>query len=413
MKLGASKKGGKNTQSYGTVCGCTRSEYEVAPDDPVRLPSEENQRTVIMSDFDSTVNVKCLAPLGASDHAVILADLPICPYKEPNTSRVVWRYNQADWGRLRAFFRDFDWSSAITDSPEQSCTNITSTIQNGMQWFIPSRKLLSRPADPAWWTPECTEAASVKQHAWRRFDKLATEENRVNAKIATEACKSVLKTAEDARLRTLRNKLSTRNMSDRSWWSTVRQAGGGCRNSSIPTLKGQSGSEYTTNAQKAECFGEFFALKCSLGAADFPDNLPKENFPHVKPRTMDKLSTVHFRRVNVRKELRRLNTAKASGPDDIPAHVLKSCADELSHPLSKLFSLCFRKQIQPYQWKCAVPVYKKKSKSLPPELSPGVTPLYHLQGDGINRKPATAELSRVTWSSLPSSVRFQKGSQYH
>ena len=45
MKLGASKKGGKNTQSYDTVCGCTRSEYEVALDDPVRLPFEENQRT--------------------------------------------------------------------------------------------------------------------------------------------------------------------------------------------------------------------------------------------------------------------------------------------------------------------------------------------------------------------------------
>ena len=94
---------------------------------------------------------------------------------------------------------------------------------------------------------------------------------------------------------------------------------------------------------------------------------------HVyKPRTMDKLSTVHFRRVNVRKELRRLNTAKASGPDDIPAHVLKSCADELSHPLTKLFSLCFRKQIQPCQWKCAraVPVYKKKSRSLPQNYRP-------------------------------------------
>ena len=45
MKLGASKKGGKSTQSYGTVCGCTCSEYEVARDDTVRLPFEENQRT--------------------------------------------------------------------------------------------------------------------------------------------------------------------------------------------------------------------------------------------------------------------------------------------------------------------------------------------------------------------------------
>ena len=77
---------------------------------------------LIMSDFDSTVNVKCFAPLDASNHAVILPDLPICPYKEPNTNCVVSSYNQADWGRLRAFFRYFDWSSAIIDIPEQSCT---------------------------------------------------------------------------------------------------------------------------------------------------------------------------------------------------------------------------------------------------------------------------------------------------
>ena len=161
--------------------------------------------------------------------------------------------------------------------------------------------------------------------------------------------------------------------------------------------------------KKAECFGEFFASKCSLGAADFPDNLPKENFPHVKPRTMDKLSTVHFRRVNVRKELRRLNTAKASGPDDIPAHILKSCADELSHPLTKLFSLCFRKQIQPYQWKCAraVPVYKKKSKSLPQKYHPVHLSIISKMESIVNRQLLNFLESRGVLS--PRQFGFRKG----
>ena len=84
------------------------------------------------------------------------------------------------------------------------------------------------------------------------------------------------------------------------------------------------------------------------------------------------LLNVHFRQREVRRELRNLNPSKATGPDGIPAIVLKECADDLARPLSMLFSLCFRNACQPASWKIAnvVPIFKKNSKSLPNNYRP-------------------------------------------
>ena len=45
--------------------------------------------------------------------------------------------------------------------------------------------------------------------------------------------------------------------------------------------------------------------------------------------------------------------------------MLKNCAIELCLPAARLFSLCFRQQVQPRLWKVArvVPVHKKKARS--------------------------------------------------
>lgn len=331
-----------------------------------------NTLDLVMSDFLAQVNVQCLAPLGASDHAVIQADFPISAFKEPITQRTVWRYNQADWGRLQHFYRTYDWSSTIQDCPDRSCSNITSAILAGMKRYIPSRQLASRPTDPPWWTPECSDAVHSKQRAWRSYRSQPTAEIQEAAKQATEYCKSVLERSKCAHLATLRRKLSAGNMSERSWWSTIKRASGNNRNSTIPTLHDQKGREHISNAEKAECFGEYFASKCSLGTNDFPANLPEDKFPRIRQRTSAKLTAVHFRHGAVRRELRQLNPSKATGPDGIPARVLKSCADELCRPLARLFSLCFYKETQPRSWKVArvVPVYKKKSKSLPQNYRP-------------------------------------------
>ena len=109
-----------------------------------------NTLDLIVSDFNTDVKVKCLPPLGASDHVVLLADFPVQAVREPKTGRTVWRYNKADWGRLRHFYRTYDWYQTLTTCPEHSCRTITNVIVKGMKSFIPSRQLVTRPTDPAW-----------------------------------------------------------------------------------------------------------------------------------------------------------------------------------------------------------------------------------------------------------------------
>ena len=94
---------------------------------------------------------------------------------------------------------------------------------------------------------------------------------------------------------------------------------------------------------------------------------PPFDFALANTLTQESIGSVHFRPGTVRRELRRLNSSKATGPDNIPARVLKECADALCKPLSRLFSLCYAKGRQPALWKTTrvLPIHKKKSKAQP------------------------------------------------
>ena len=105
------------------------------------------------------------------------------------------------------------------------------------------------------------------------------------------------------------------------------------------------------------------SAKCSLGDNDFREhNLPD---PLQLPATDPSFCGVHFRVHTVRRHLSCLDASNATGPDGIPARVLKKCASVLAPPLTSLFSLCFQTGIQPPTRKTAniVPIYKKESRS--------------------------------------------------
>lgn len=74
----------------------------------------------------------------------------------------------------------------------------------------------------------------------------------------------------------------------------------------------------------------------------------------------------------MRKTLRNLDVNKASGPDGIPAIVLKNCAPELTPVLTRLFRLSMSTGKVPESWKVAnvQPVPKKGSRADPANYRP-------------------------------------------
>ena len=193
-----------------------------------------------------------------------------------------------------------------------------------------------------------------------------------------------LQTAKRQDALRIKNRLREGSVKNKQLWSLLKRTGGQGRNSSVPTIQDPAGGECVTSSEKAGCFGKFFASKNSLGDHD----LALDELPALEPRCLAPLSAVHFRPLTVECHLQQLDCSKATGPDAIPARVLKACARSLSHPLSRLFSLCFRKQVQPSLWKVAnvTPVHKKTVPNDSQELPPCFPPLHYLQGYGKDRK---------------------------
>lgn len=67
---------------------------------------------------------------------------------------------------------------------------------------------------------------------------------------------------------------------------------------------------------------------------------------------------------DVQKTLRRVNTRKAPGPDNIPGQVPRECADQLACVLTDIFNTLLDQTIVPSCFKTAIiiPVPKKKLK---------------------------------------------------
>ena len=74
----------------------------------------------------------------------------------------------------------------------------------------------------------------------------------------------------------------------------------------------------------------------------------------------------------IQKLLKEVDTKKASGPDNIPAWVLKHCAREIAPIFSKLFSLSLNTSNIPYDWLTAsvTPVFKKGDLGNPANYHP-------------------------------------------
>ncbi len=104
----------------------------------------------------------------------------------------------------------------------------------------------------------------------------------------------------------------------------------------------------------ATFFNTYFASVFS--SENLPDELPTEtNGPPV-------LTELTLTEPEVETILNSLDTNKATGPNEIPARLLKNTAAIVAPSLCKLFNKSLQHGIVPRDWKLAnvVPVYKKK-----------------------------------------------------
>ena len=80
----------------------------------------------------------------------------------------------------------------------------------------------------------------------------------VNTSQATWACARRLLRAQALHTAQLQQCVASGNMTDKQWWSTVKQTGVVQPNSNFPTNTGADGKEHVLNHDKANCFAQYF-----------------------------------------------------------------------------------------------------------------------------------------------------------
>ena len=138
------------------------------------------------------------------------------------------------------------------------------------------------------------------------------------------------------------------------FWSYVKDQGQDSQG--VHPLKNKDGFIQSDSAQKAEILNDQF--KSVFTQEDMT------NFPSKGNSPFPQMPNIKISQAGVFKLLKNLDTSKATGPDSIPAYVLKTAAEEITPTLTHIFQLSLDSGQVPRDWTMAwvVPIFKKGEK---------------------------------------------------
>eukprot|EP00732_Lithocolla_globosa_P000417 Lithocolla_globosa_v1_NODE_127_length_6020_cov_51.448114.p1 type:complete len:867 gc:universal NODE_127_length_6020_cov_51.448114:3658-1058(-) len=328
---------------------------------------------IVLSDHPNLIESVEIKPPISSDsatspHPVIESKLTIVPKLEPQLPRKVWLYKKADFDGLRSVIKETNWDESFCSGEADKAANFfTQKMRLSMEKFIPSKQIVTNPKDQPWWNDECTFAHDGKCRAFKKFKVTQNSEDLKKKELAEKKASHVYKTAQEEYRADVEREIIDSKGDPKAWWSIIDRVTAKGSHASIPVLEktDNNGNIFTadTNKDKAEMLNALFVEKATVKDEGV-------EVPEVPKCTIHSVSKVKFRVRTILRLLKQMKVKQATGPDNIPARVLKECAEVLAPILARLFQLSFDSGVFPSLWKIAhvVPVYKHKGESSDPSM---------------------------------------------
>ncbi|XP_052750997.1 uncharacterized protein LOC128200723 [Galleria mellonella] len=343
-----------------------------------RIPDIENHTSslldLLLTTHPDGYTVRVDAPIGSSDHCLIRADVPNTRPDPPRPigRRRVWHYKSADWDGLREFYASYPWKQLCFAShdPNDCAIAVSEAIIEGMKLFIPNPLVAMGSKKRPWFNRSCKKARFAQQAAYKAWTTARTNSDpeisdakrKLNA--ASRSSKRVIARAKFEFVGRIGRRLSSLPSGNRAFWSLAKAAQGNFCQSSFPPLRKPNGNLAYSAKEKADLFGILFASNSTMDEGN-----------SVPPTILccgSSMPEITITQCKVRRELLSLDVHKSSGPDGIPAVVLKQCAPELCPVLTRLFTISYSTGQFPSTWKTTLvhPVPKKGDKSDPSNYRP-------------------------------------------
>ena len=326
---------------------------------------------IFSSDENQVRNLKYLAPLGKSDHAILKFEIPCVPDKSAPKIKVL--YEKGNYQAFNDHLNNINWLEEFNKYPNdvnKQWTFFRDKFLEAELKFVPRKKVFinghlskkfSRPLDK-----KSLKLMKKKNHIFSNIRKnIATEEEKLGFNRLKNQVRALTKKSKK-----VFEKLIAKNakQNPKAFWAYTQSKMK--FKSTIPDLikpETEENPEYaSTDEEKAQLLVDYFS---SVFTTE-PNGEAMPEFPEQKYDEV--LDDIKIDEEMVKKKLKKLKKNKSPGPDNIHPRVLNELADSISYPLSIIFETSLKNKALPDEWKhanvCAI--FKKGKKTLPNNYRP-------------------------------------------
>ena len=298
-----------------------------------------------------------MSPFSTLDHFPVVASLKTKLPAIPKTYKIIWEYDKMDADLLTELLMNTDWNDIIEKDIDTAVEEFTSAILDAAHRTIPTKTVTVRQRDKPWVTADLKRVIRKRDRLFKRAKTNQTEYDWRRWREQRNLTTTMTKQLKQQYIQTQVSTLLENKQNPHKYHQTLRDITGRGQDKTIPPLETTDGQILTDDKDKASLLNDFFAEQSNIHVPDSHSNqLTSQTVPFPS------LNSIRVTREEVLRALNTLDPNKSTGPDELPAKILKLTAILIAEPLAKLFNKSLREGIFPASWKLAniKPIFKNK-----------------------------------------------------
>lgn len=259
-------------------------------------------------------------------------------------------FNKTNYDLLRNCFDFAHWEGS--DMGLDGCiSNFYEILFSGFSVAVPLKKSKPVLTGPVWFTSELRRLRNVKSRLFKRYKENGSSISYTKYSVVRNKYSVLNSKCYSDYLYRMRNKFRVNPKSFYGFVNSKRKVSG------FPSSMNFEGVESSSVAGISDLFAEFFQGTYSVSSglsSSYPYRLELFNI----------VSNVTINESEVFNGLVNLKFSHLPGPDGVPSSILKSCANELCIPLTKIFNDSLYVGVFPSRWKESfiIPLHKSGNR---------------------------------------------------
>ena len=330
----------------------------------VNFPTRQKNCLDLFLTNRPTLVDKCSPLPGIGDHDIVSVVSSVEALRRKPVKRKIFLWKLADMKNMKveclAFQKDFTERHSSSSSIQAMWDDIKTSLTHLLNKHVPS-KLTSTRYNQPWITRSVKRLTRKKK---RSYNRAKSSNDRDDHEKYLKLKKQTIIACKEAYNDYLTDIISPDTTSNpKRFWSFINSKR--CDASGVAPLKDSDGLTYSDSHSKANILSRQFS-------SVFNTNEDMTSLKDKGQSPFPAMDHITISPPGVFKILSDLEIHKATGPDEIPARLLKGLATELTPVLAVFFQASLNQGIIPDDWKKAnvAPIFKKGDRSKPENYRP-------------------------------------------